>query len=231
MTDKTSIGNLIIETTRRCNASCDHCLRGDARNKDIKREVIEALLDKVDYIGSVTFTGGEPSLNPKAITDFVDICKEKGVSVSNFYMATNGVEYTDDFLLAIMKLYLFCDNDEPEITQLEVSRSYYHDCFQNEDEIDKLRCFSFFSERKYLKYSAQSLIDQGRAKDYGLGARKNLVENLEIVCDNIEGEFYLNVNGDVIEGCDWSYKSQSRHKKGNVLTCNSLSEIIPQSTE
>jgi len=59
-----NIDNLIIEITRKCNFTCDHCLRGEAQNKDIDHKVIDALLDNnIEYISNITFTGGEPSLN------------------------------------------------------------------------------------------------------------------------------------------------------------------------
>ena len=70
------INNLMIEVTRRCNLKCDHCLRGDAQNKDISTEYIDALLDQVTSIGSVTFTGGEPFLATYIIDYFLNKLKE-----------------------------------------------------------------------------------------------------------------------------------------------------------
>ena len=86
-----------------------------------------------------------------------------------------------------------------------------------------------FSEKNYLEYDPHTVIDQGRAKDYlQIGGRKNYVDHLRII-DNkyITGEFYLDVNGNVVEGCNWSYKNQQNHKKGNVLR-DRLSDIIPK---
>lgn len=221
-----TINNLIIEVTRRCNAKCDHCLRGDARNKDITKETIDKLMCNVDYVGTVTFTGGEPSLNTRAILDFIDICKNRNVSVGSFYIATNGVSYNDDFILAIAKLYCFCEDNE--ISSLDISRSDFHDSYQDETEIAKLKCFSFFNEKTRLNYDSHAILDQGRAKTYlQIRDRKPLSDELILHTDygTIEGDLYLNVNGDIIEGCDWSYVNQRYHRKGNVYR-DSIQDII-----
>ena len=65
------VGNLCLEVTRRCNMGCAHCLRGNAENLDMSRETIDQVLEQVDMIGQVTFTGGEPSLNMDTIRYFL----------------------------------------------------------------------------------------------------------------------------------------------------------------
>ena len=65
-----SANNVFIEVTRRCNMCCAHCLRGDAESIDIQEKYIDAFLDNFEkgaYISSLTFTGGEISLNIPAI--------------------------------------------------------------------------------------------------------------------------------------------------------------------
>lgn len=62
--------DVVIEVTRRCNMCCAHCLRGDAEAVDIQERYIDAFLDSfanAGYISSLTFTGGEISLNIPAI--------------------------------------------------------------------------------------------------------------------------------------------------------------------
>jgi hypothetical protein len=36
---------------------------------------------------------------------------------------------------------------------------------------------------------------------------------------------YLNAIGDVVSGCDWSYKSQKKYRFGNVMNKNWLENI------
>ena len=54
---------IIIETTRRCNMACPHCIRGDAQNMDIDLYILDTFLSnfKDGYIREILFTGGEPS--------------------------------------------------------------------------------------------------------------------------------------------------------------------------
>ena len=74
-----TISNLVIEVTRKCNMFCDHCLRGDLQNIDLKKEYVDSLLNQVDQINNVTFSGGEPSLNIPIIEYFLEQCKEKNL--------------------------------------------------------------------------------------------------------------------------------------------------------
>ena len=43
--------NAIFEVTRRCNLSCEHCLRGDAQNLDMTKETVDKVLDHIESIG------------------------------------------------------------------------------------------------------------------------------------------------------------------------------------
>ena len=63
---KLSFANLAIEVTRKCNMHCAHCMRGDAQNADISEGKLSKFLSQVNFIGSLTITGGEPTLNVNA---------------------------------------------------------------------------------------------------------------------------------------------------------------------
>jgi len=41
---KIEIEDLVIETTRRCNMACPHCLRGPAQNADMPAKYLHDLL-------------------------------------------------------------------------------------------------------------------------------------------------------------------------------------------
>ena len=79
--EKLSVDNIMFEITRRCNMSCEHCLRGDAQAMDISTEVIDAVLSKIDYIQQIAFTGGEPSLKPEIMQYILQKCKEEKILV------------------------------------------------------------------------------------------------------------------------------------------------------
>ena len=66
------IKNLCIEITRRCNMRCTHCMRGDAESVDIPLKHISNLLRHVRHIHHFNITGGEPSLNVRAIRHILE---------------------------------------------------------------------------------------------------------------------------------------------------------------
>ncbi|KKM62622.1 hypothetical protein LCGC14_1519910, partial [marine sediment metagenome] len=159
-----NLNNLILEATRKCNFTCEHCLRGDSQKKDIDIAVIDSLLDNndINYISCVTFSGGEPSLNIGAIDYFIEKCKSNNIEIGNFYIATNGgkTSGTMEFMQLLIKLYCFCSDNE--ISLVQISKSDYHACQQDDEAIKKLKCLSFVNERETLDYTM--LIHEGRAK-------------------------------------------------------------------
>lgn len=121
-----SIGiyNLIVEVTRRCNISCNHCLRGNPLNMDMLDTNFECLCQQVNYITNLTITGGEPSLNVGGINDIIRILEQYSVRIGCFYIATNGVSISEEFVIACLKLYNL--SDEKELCRVDVSNDLYH---------------------------------------------------------------------------------------------------------
>jgi len=204
-------GNLIIEVTRRCNTSCDHCLRGESENKIVSYTAMKDVILQYSYIDCITFTGGEPSLNPEAIDEFINICKYNGIAVGSFYIATNGKVASDKFMLSMMKLYNYCDNFEDGISSLSISNDQFHSC--NSDTVEKLKVFSFTRMKGEITHP----ISEGYYADYYGDGRENIEESLEYL--NFDESYlnvndvyvYLNCDGNVVLGCDWSYKNQDEH--------------------
>ncbi len=207
-------GDLIIETTRNCNLKCGHCLRGDKEDKTIKAEYMVDVIKQYEYINTITFTGGEPALNPQAINAFIDICKKYNVGVGNFYIATNGTIASDRFMRALVDLYLLCDDNE--VSSLVISNDEHHEYETKNNEYDKLNCFRFTN----MRYDGvkPTMINEGYyADNYGDG-RYNEPESFDYI--DIEdfnngnlGDIapYLNCKGNIILGCDWSYKNQEHN--------------------
>lgn len=205
------IEHAVIEVTRRCNMRCMHCLRGAPQNKDIPDDVLDVFFSKVESIGCIALTGGEPSLVPDRIRAVVKFAKKHKVWIGGFYMATNGKKVTSDFLMAMAELYAYCDSYDEFDCDLALSQDSYHDPVPMTN-IRLLKAFSFFSIREN---SERSTIREGRAKDWGY--RDNELEDFNVEDDRVmEGNVYLNVNGEIISGCDWSYVSQKKHKVCDV---------------
>jgi len=222
MEAKLTLNDVIIEITRRCNLQCEHCLRGNAQNIDINTKFIDALFERVGYIGSLTITGGEPGLRPKLINYIVESAKAHNVDIGSFYLATNGTQASDDFILALIKLYLYCSDNET--TQVEISNDQYHD--NNEEATRRLQALAF------VNYKQGDILDkfviaEGRAKDFGENYKTDY--GFEIDEDYIEGTVYLNALGKIISDCDWSYENQSDHFVCNVnkLALDKLEKYTP----
>lgn len=134
---KVSFDCLCIEITRRCNMACPHCLRGDAQEIDITHEIIDKALENVTSINSITFTGGEPSLNVEAMQYILNKCKNEGIFVSSFYIVTNGKVVSVDFIKTMLDWYAFCieNGGEGELCGLALSRDRFHETIPVKNEL------------------------------------------------------------------------------------------------
>lgn len=224
------LSNAIIEITRRCNMTCAHCLRGNAQNRNISDEVLDKFFSKIEGIGDLTITGGEPSIAVDRIRAVLAAAKKHNVTIENFYIATNAKQVTNDFLLSIMELYCYCSDNE--MSMVNYSNDDYHDTIK-EDNIKKLSVLKFVSP-KYEAGILQGLdyeINEGRAKENCIGNREETpkVKKHNDIEDFIfeetissELELYLNCKGNLVAGCDWSYKSQDK-KANKICTVDEFS--------
>jgi len=225
------VDNLIFEVTRRCNATCSHCLRGDVQNKDIDNVTIEAALRGVDAISSLVFTGGEPSLAVDRIKYIIKTIKRLKISVNSFYLVTNGKKKSLPLAQALMELYAYCDENEG--SSFCISKDQYHTSdIGSVDDADTLyRGLSFYHPDDRTG-EITVLVDEGRANELGMGQKnadidisyEHTSESTEHI-DRIDSTVYVNALGDVIPGCDLSYDSQDEHKIGSVHQ-NTLEEIF-----
>jgi len=217
-TNEMNINNLIVEVTRKCNLYCDHCLRGDAMNMNLKKEYVDSLLDQVDSIGNLCFSGGEPSLNVPIMEYFLERCKSRGIDINHFYIATNGVNVPESFVLFCLKLYSYCD--DKDFCLLQVSNDRYHMDIADFN-LDLLKGLSFFGkkfEKDYHNYyNGSGLIGEGRAAS-NTSAHKPITVDNEMTLEDFENEceVYLNCKGEIINGCNWSFSSQKKHKLCDV---------------
>lgn len=228
--------DVVIEVTRRCNMCCAHCLRGDAEAVDIQERYIDAFLDSfanAGYISSLTFTGGEISLNIPAIRYTLNAVRERNISVGSFYMVTNGkaVDKMVELALASLEWWNYCDDKDDYSCGLCISSDDFHEEIPRESA-SILGGLRYNRNDKVTDFRKQYLINEGRAKTINANQilkREPIVSELVIEYErdckprneagiNItDGELYLNAIGDVVVGCDWSYESQRKYRIGNVM--------------
>lgn len=224
-----NIDSLIIEVTRRCNMECGHCLRGDAQNMDIQLKHVKSIAQKLSHVGTITFTGGEPSLASGKILEILEIFKKNDVSVGNFYIATNGKAVGDDFFLACAYWYAFCDDNE--ITSVSLSNDMHHEDLKASPI---LSAFTFFHKRDW---KGDNVIAEGHAEDWGERPRPD-PDQYEVETEwhpegeIREGDVYLNCKGNIVAGCDFSYATQDDPKyivcHVTKFSLNAVKEFVGQ---
>lgn len=212
------INNMMIEITRECNLACAHCLRGEAQSRVIPDAAITSLFSQVSHINLLTISGGEPSLYPEKIKTILEEAKRHRTSVGSFYLATNGVTIPDEFIIAVIELWMYCEDNE--VSKVHISNDYFHE-YQWEDGYKKLKALSFvhkkYQDDGYNYNNFNEVIYEGRGKEFGHCyndeiAKKDLYSEETEISDV---EFYLNALGHMIIGCNWSYESQDMEE--NIL--------------
>ena len=92
------LNDLAIETTRRCNMKCEHCMRGLSQNIDITPALIDMIFDNAEIasIEHICFSGGEPTLNPNIIIYTINKIINESLDVAEIAMVTNGQIFNKD---------------------------------------------------------------------------------------------------------------------------------------
>lgn len=195
--------SLILEVTRRCNMCCAHCLRGDAEDIDMEKETVDEILNMADEIQSVTFTGGEPSLNLPLIQYFFDKADEKGKFPEFFWLATNGKANQEE--LAILALKAWAKSVEKDMCGVALSVDAYHEPVLNKF-LSGLAFYDAGKEHPASGFDADKfVIRSGRAEENGLGKPpRNLDNDICIEGDEID-ILYVSAKGDCVFNCDLPY--------------------------
>lgn len=232
----TSVDTVVIEITRRCNMCCAHCLRGDAENVDINSKYVDAFFNSFKdgaFISTITFTGGEISLNIPAIRYILEVVKKRGISVGSFYMVTNGKDSSKmpDLAMASLEWWNFCDDKDDTMCGLCISRDAFHEKIPYESE-SILSGLRYNRNDKVTDFHQYYLLNEGRAKQLSsteFKKREPTSKRIDVTYEDNNGEknddsicfsgdeLYLNAIGDVVVGCDWSYESQKKYRIGNVM--------------
>jgi MoaA/NifB/PqqE/SkfB family radical SAM enzyme len=233
------INELVIEITRRCNLACQHCLRGDPQNVDISNETIDKALESITSIGTLTFTGGEPSLAVDRIRYIYEQIKAKSIQLYGFYVITNGKIASRELMNVLIDFYTLigCPDAEDYNAGLVISKDQYHEQELYDEERkaaeNLYKALSFYRPED-KNHRIDYLINEGRAR--GMGHREVSLETLCVETDKkgkperVEGTIYINALGDVITSCDMSFESQEESKIGNVNK-KSLSKIVAEAVE
>ena len=229
-----TLSEFAIEVTRRCNMACEHCLRGEAEDMDLNLDFARKALEGIRSIDQIVFTGGEPSLNVPCMEALLGICRESGLRVNSFFLATNGKEVTMEFLECLMHWYAYCIlcYGDDGMSAVALSRDMFHEDIPYKNR-ELLGMLSFYDEEmKDADFSRYSLIGEGRAGSPDMDVftrRAPDVGKLNAQMDpdgniNVCSMLYLSCNGDIRTCCDAAYNNNI-YTIGNIGV-ESLAEIL-----
>lgn len=216
-----------FELTRKCNMDCYHCLRGDAQNIDMSDEMIENICKTFEghYFYSVLIGGGENSLVPDKILYLAEMLEKYSITYDYIDVTTNAKHITDEYILAIIKLYLQGERPDDDIECinkcLSISNDIYHE-LRDDENILKLTCLSF----AYLRGHENELqsykpIRMGRAADNCSDCQDlHLLEIKEYDEEYEIDQMYVTVNGDIYLECNFSYDVMDEYKQLSIGNIN-----------
>lgn len=205
--DSVYIRNFSIEVTRRCNMACSYCMRGNAMTLDISHAYIRNMLSRVCAVHNINITGGEQSLNVKAMRYLLSHLKHREIHVDRFYIVTNGSlsSISHEFIETCCALYDY-QTEKVEDTgrcMLELSDDRFHDSTGREKIVFRLSELPFFGMRGQSEH--MFLFKEGRCT-VGFD---NPVYPIYMDEDGVvHGDVYLNAKGMVCSNGDMSYQRQ-----------------------
>lgn len=238
---KLAANNLILEVTRRCNMACAHCMRGDTQNKDMTREMVDLLLSQLNEIGTITFTGGEPTLNVDIIRYTLERCKALNISVYGFYIVTNGKTVTEDFLITCLQWHAYaiqCSGDD-EYSGVALSHDKFHEPIPAENKalLRTLACFR--PNDKDTNFDKYGVIALGRGAfltDTPVNEHRYAHKPENFIEDMNDGNcraetMCVTVNGDILSDCDYAYDNIDHLLVGNITNPDWLKKHLAKYPE
>lgn len=246
MKTEVALYSFIVETTRKCNMLCDHCLRGESMNM-LRQVDYQKVMKEIGAVGTLGFGGGEPSLPDSVVNmqELLTVCKKLQVPIDAFFAVTNGKSVSDEFLKTCLDWYLYVT--DPEYCGLALSKDRFHEPVSFKAK-QRLKAFSFFDENsKSTNWDNRTayLLDEGRARNLCWKKRKVYLllkdvfdKESSFVEEELEdgkrilrtdNDIYLCLNGEVRVNCDMAYRNTSE-TIGNVNN-RPLSEILADYTE
>lgn len=225
---------------------CTHCMRGNPQRVTMTPAILHQTLSHVEYIHSVAFTGGEPSLASEVIEEFISQRQWHKFSYGSFYIVTNGKTRNGfrKFMDTVDRLHTFAENQDE--CCLTLSRDQYHRWEMREINLGKFtKAHDYYegdyeADRPYLSLGGRagdiiSPLAEGRAIETQVGCSDPERQTPWIIDEEDNGKItfpdsssdlvYVAANGNVVSSCNMSFRRADQESKGNVLT-QSLPDII-----
>lgn len=199
-----------IEVTRKCNMKCPHCLRGDAENVSIDINYLEYFLKNFRgcTIKELLLTGGEPTLEPKIVSEILYLLYKYDVNPYYISIITNGKGISKEFIDIIN--YWRSKN---LTISVQVSLDKYHSVLSTKDikNIEELNATG-----KYVNSHIYKIVSLGRAKNLDYAIERKVRDFLIYPYYNYlvtASPITLTVYGDVLRDCEYEFNSDCSNIK------------------
>lgn len=179
------------------------------------------MLRHVKYIHHFNITGGEPSLNVRAIRHILSRVRAYGITVNDFYIVTNGsaTSRSAEFIKACAALYEYQEEKEQDSGHmLEMSDDRFHDAAVRAATLAALSPYPFFGVRGQAEHIA--LFREGRSTE---GIPNPIHEIYLTETNYVYGDLYLNAEGMILSNGDLSYGRQREHA---LCPCGKLMQYL-----
>lgn len=249
---KYSLRSLAIETTRKCNLKCEHCMRGVSQNVDMPKEYIDYILNKLNiiHIEEILFSGGEPTLNPELIVYTIDKIISEGLSVGSIKMVTNGQIFSKEIVDAFNRFNQYANkNKEIYLKKIGFSDEIYQQLLRG--NLNK-NVRIIFSTDKYHKYIADEVKEKYKEYSIGLNISEHAVRDEDIIktgnanignkfdysLNSIEynqydsescyiwSQLYLTSKGDITSEPNGTYVDMDSKNFGNIMNLSFFDLLI-----
>lgn len=242
---KYSFKNLCIEITRKCNYKCQHCIQGDAQDKTITPEIIDAMFSQCETVEIIQFVGGESLLEIDSMEMILKKIDEYDLATKTVSFVTNG-SILDISVLDILNDFVKRGNDR--VISIIISDDKYHNKEQSQKAFDfytannpnkeqiTIGLMSAVREADKEFSIDKRLVYDGRAKalyendsDIEFVYHENYLKNHQICIKNgvVGCVMTLRVNGNLSMRSMVCYEKSDKTAIGNILT-DTLEHIFTQ---
>lgn len=249
--EKLSIRRLYIELGRMCNLTCEHCCAGEMENVSIDIDYVDRLLNDIEWIGDIVFTGGEPMLYVDKMDGILDLIINRGIPLKNINVTSNGTIKSNEFIDLTKKYFKYMKKPEEGILQFSDDKFHFSTKHGFTREI-MLENMNWYKDRLSMKFqlgdNAQRTISRaGRAKnlsekdmkdipkivipnyEYGndkiIQIDKSYYEDETHIKNYVKKSIYLSAKGLIQYRSGISYEDQKKYAMGNICE-KGLIEII-----
>lgn len=227
---KIVIGSLFFELTRKCNLKCMHCMRGEAQDVDLNKNVVDKFFYsdeyKINSISELCFSGGEPSLSYDSLMHMSKIIEKEKIKIYDLSLVLNGTNYDENFIKELVKICEFGrmkDFFTRALINIQFSNDQFHPQ-KNKEIIEKYRRSDVLVRIANEREKLTLILDVGNARANNIG---NIPFNESRLTNPIHAQkmcfnrlylhnIYINALGYVLPHGDGSYNIMDEYNLGNI---------------